>query len=243
MTGRNSFAIINNDPAYTPAPDANGNFLLAPDYSVPSSFLKGAKTQLITPQAGTAGTVAITIGGTYVIGDTIRVTIESNITGKQKFVKSYVVEVTSDMLTGTPVNNIAEALVQKFKREIAAGLIDYPIATAVRAGALVTLTQSNDDTVGLIGQKWTDSAAGTVAVVNTATTISEGQPSDLVDNGIDSANITLAAYDTVKIELNVEVAQPFIDSKGVVVKELFWYGDPAGGTSRGAALVAAIAAL
>jgi len=33
------------------------------------------------------------------------------------------------------------------------------------------------------------------------------------------------------------------EAKGVVVKELFWYGDPSGAPSRGSALVTAIAAL
>ena len=225
MTGRNFFAVINEDAAYDPTtnePDAEGNFELAPNYVIPSSFLKDADVVVIAPQAGTPGYVEATFGGTYAIGDTVRVTIESNLTAKQKFVKSYALEITSDIVGATA--DIAEAFLQKIQREINAGLLDYPIESVSRVGSVVTITQKGDDKNGLIATEWTDSAAGTIAVSLTPTVISEGQPSDLVDKGIDADDINLASYDTVKIGLNIEVAQPFIDSKGVVVKELFWFG-------------------
>lgn len=238
MTGRNFFAVINEDAAYDPTanqPDAEGNFELAPNYVIPSSFLKGAKTVAINPVGGTAGYLTVTIGGTYTVGDEARITIESNLPSRQKFVKSYVV----DVLGGMTNDDIASALAEKFSRELNAGLIDYPIASVSVASNVVTITQKGDDKRGLIGTTYTDSTAGTIVNLPTATVISEGQPSDLVDRGVDVSAINLASYDTVKIELNIEVAQPFIDSKGAVVKELFWYGV----VGKGANLVASIAAL
>ena len=241
MTGRNFFAVINESAAYDPTlnePDAEGNFELAPNYVIPSTYLKGANVVVIAPNAGTAGKVDVTIGGTYAIGDQVKLTIESNATSRQKFVKTYVLDIDSVLAAGTN-NDIAEALLQKFKSELNAGLVDYPIASVSRVGAVVTITQKGDDKRGILAYEFTDSASGTIAVATTLTTISEGQPSDLVDKGISADDITLASYDTVKIELNIEVAQPFIDSKGTVVKELYWFGV----VGKGANLSTAIAAL
>jgi hypothetical protein len=225
---RNEFAIVNNNAAYTPAVDAEGNVLLSPDYSVPSSFLKDAKTLFIAPAVGVAGTLAVTFAGTgFSIGDTVRLNIESNLTSRQKFVKSYVVEITSVLST---VTLIAAEFVKKFNREINAGLLDYPIASATSALGVLTITQKGDDKAGLIATTYTDSAGGTIVSVPTPTVLSEGQPSDLVDKGIASADIVLGSFDTVKIELNIEAAIPFIDSKGTIVKELFQYVSPGKGT-------------
>ena len=87
MTGRNFFAVVNEDAGYTPAV-ANDLFLLAPDYTIPASFLKGAKAISIDPATGVAGFYVITVAGTYAFGDTAKITVESNLTSRQKFVKT-----------------------------------------------------------------------------------------------------------------------------------------------------------
>ena len=147
MTGRNFFAVINEDATYDPTtnePDAEGNFELAPNYVIPSTYLKGANVVVIAPNAGTAGKVDVTIGGNYAIGDQVKLTIESNATARQKFVKTYVLDIDSVLAAGTN-DDIAEALLQKFKSELNAGLVDYPIASVSRTGAVVTITQKGDD--------------------------------------------------------------------------------------------------
>ena len=198
--------------------EAGGLFTLAPDFVIKGETLRNATAINIAEEAGLAGKFTVTIGGTYAIGDQVKVTVASNLTSRQKFVKTYTVEVTSALAGNN--NAIASALEAKFAAELGAGLIDYPFSASSVATNVVTVTQNGDDSKGLEVYAHADSGAGTVAIVVTNTTISEGQPSDLVDAGIPADKIVSAQYKTIIVPFNLEVAQPFIDSKGVVVKEL-----------------------
>ena len=200
------------------SPSTSGGIVtLAPDFSVPEAALANATSINIAQQSGTAGYVEITFAGTYVAGDQAKVTISSNLTSRQKFRKTY----TVDVLAGaTTVTNIAASLVAKIQREIDAGLIDYPFASVSNAAGVVTVTQAGDDSHGLEAFVYTASAAGTIASAITDTVISEGQPSDLTDAGIPSDKVVAANYATVLVPYNIQVAQPFIDSKGEVATHL-----------------------
>lgn len=200
------------------SPSTSGGIVtLAPDFSVPEAALANATSINIAQQSGTAGYVEITFAGTYVAGDQAKVTISSNLTSRQKFRKTY----TVDVLAGaTTVTNIAASLVAKIQREIDAGLIDYPFASVSNAAGVVTVTQAGDDSHGLEAFVYTASAAGTIASAITDTVISEGQPSDLTDAGIPADKVVAANYATVLVPYNIQVAQPFIDSKGEVATHL-----------------------
>lgn len=200
------------------SPSTSGGIVtLAPDFSVPEAALANATSINIAQQSGTAGYVEITFAGTYIAGDQAKVTISSNLTSRQKFRKTY----TVDVLAGaTTVTNIAASLVAKIQREIDAGLIDYPFASVSNAAGVVTVTQAGDDSHGLEAFVYTASAAGTIASAITDTVISEGQPSDLTDAGIPSDKVVAANYATVLVPYNIQVAQPFIDSKGEVATHL-----------------------
>jgi len=211
--GREYFAIIAE--GYVPA-NTGGVIDLSPKYSARATELDGGI--LIAPAAGTPGFLTITLAGTYAVGDRVIITITSNITGKQLFRRSYEHIVQSG---ATSVTAIAAALAAKITGSIT---VDGPIATATSAAGVITVTQSGDDMHGLVGYVDTDSAAGTIANVPTATVLSEGQPSDLVDKGIDPSEINLASYDTVRISLRAEASIPFIDSVGATAKEIYWFG-------------------
>lgn len=200
------------------SPSTSGGIVtLAPDFSVPEAALANATSINIAQQSGTAGYVEITFAGTYVAGDQAKVTISSNLTSRQKFRKTY----TVDVLAGaTTVTNIAASLVAKIQREIDAGLIDYPFASVSNAAGVVTVTQAGDDSHGLEAFVYTASTNGTIASAITDTVISEGQPSDLTDAGIPSDKVVAANYATVLVPYNIQVAQPFIDSKGEVATHL-----------------------
>lgn len=225
MTGRAYFPLLTE--AFVPSVTA-GVITLAPNYSVPLTELSQAI--LIAPNAGVAGFIDFTIGGTYAVGDEVRVTITSNITNRQLWRKSYVHTVQAGATSNTAIAAAIAALIAADTGS------NSPYASAVSAGAVVTVTQLDDDKKGLVSYEYTDSAAGTIAAAATPTVISEGQPSDLVDRGVEAADINLASYDTVRITLKAEAAIPFIDSSGATVKEIYWYGTP----GNGAGLVALI---
>ena len=218
--GRNYFAIVT--AAHVPA-NTGGIVDLSPQYSAEKAELKSAL--FIAPAVGVAGYLTITLAGTYAVGDLVRVTITSNMTGSQQWRKSYVHTVVAG---ATSVTAIAAA----FASLISADISTFsPYASAVSALGVLTITQSGDDKRGLVGYVYTDSAAGTIANVATATVYSEGQPSDLVDRGVDAGDITLASYDTVRIALQVGAAIPFIDSVGATAREIYWYGTPGTGNN------------
>lgn len=216
--GRKYFAIIAE--AHTPA-NTGGIIDLSPKYSVEASELKSAF--YVAPVAGTPGYLTVTFAGAYAVGDELRLTITSNLTGGQQFRKSY----THTVLAGAAtVTDIALAFSLLLSRDVAAGQV---YASAVPAAGVLTITQLGDDKRGIVGYVYTDSAAGTMVNVPTQTVYSEGQPSDLVDKGIPVGDINLASYDTVRIALEVGAAIPFIDSVGVTAKEIYWFGTPGEG--------------
>jgi len=212
-TGRNYFAILTE--AHTPANTA-GIIDLSPSFKVEKSELSSPIA--IAPATGVAGYLTVTFAGTYAVGDLVRLTMTSNGTSRQQWRKSYVVNVQAG---ATSVTAIAAAFAALVSADVSA---ESPYATAVNAAGVLTITQEGDDKRALVGYTYTDSAAGTMVNVPTATVVSEGQPSDLVDRGVEAADINLASYDTVRIAYAAESAIPFIDSKGATVKEIYWYG-------------------
>ena len=217
--GRNYFALIAE--AHVPA-NVGGVVDLTPSFKVQKSELISAIN--ILPVVGVAGYLTVTIAGTYAVGDEVRITVTSNLTSRQLYRKSFTHIVQSG---ATSVTDIATALANAIAKE--AGSLNSPFASATNVAGVITITQQDDDKQGLKGFVNTDSALGTIANVPTLTVISEGQPSDLVDRGIDSADINLASYDTVRIDLHADAAIPFIDSEGATAREIFWFGTPGNG--------------
>ena len=219
--GRSYFALIAE--GYTPQLLADGTIDLTPGYIVPKTSLK--KAIFIAPNAGTAGKLVVTFAGTYVSGDFIRFTTTSNLTNRQQWRKSY----TYSVVSGDTATTIAAAMASLIAADMG---MNSPYASAVSALGVLTVTQKGDDKRGLVGYDYTDSAAGTMVTVATQTVYSEGQPSDLMDKGIDALAISLASYDTVRIAANPEAAIPFINAVGAVASEIYWFGTP----GKGAAL-------
>jgi len=228
-TGRDFFPLIAE--GHTPA-NTGGMIDLTPEFIVPAHTLKGATN--IVAASGVAGNIAYTFGGTFAVGDKIRITIVSNLVSGSVYRKSFLHEVEAG---ATDLADIADAFEAKMAVDVAN--TNAPLASAVAAAAVLTVTQKGDDKRGLTTEVWTDSAAGTVTPVNTPTTISQGQPSDLVDAGIDPDDINLAAYDTCRIVFDADRPAPYIDSRGVEVREIVWFGTP----TEGVALAALINAL
>lgn len=226
--GRERIALIAE--GHTPA-NSGGFIDLTPGFKVPTHTMKSAIN--IAAAVGVAGKVVYTIAGTYAVGDQIRVTIQSNLTSGQKFRKSYLLEVEA----GDTNNNLATKLAAKIAYDVAN--TNAPFASATPSTNTVTVTQKGDDKRGITSDEWTDSASGTIAGVVTATTISEGYPSDLVDAGIPADQINLASYDTCRIVFDADCAAPFIDSRGVQVKEIVWFGTAGEGVTL-AALINAL---
>lgn len=218
--GRNYFAIIAE--GHTPA-NTGGIIDLSPKYKVAADNLK--KALFVAPAVGVAGYLTITIAGVWAVGDQARITITSNLISGQLWRKSYVHTVVAG---GTSVTSIADALAALIAADISA---TAPYASADNVAGVITVTQLGDDKRGLKGYVWTDSAAGTIANVATATVISEGQPSDLIDKGISADDITNASFDTVRIVLVADAAIPFIDSVGGTAREIFWFGDTGEGAN------------
>jgi hypothetical protein len=209
--------------------------------------INGTKTQVIKGQvsfpaaptataAGVAGTAIITLTGTFVAGDQVRVTVSLPNSG-QRLVKSYVHTVVAG---GTSLASIAAALAALITADINAGLPG--IATAISALGVLTLTQASTRQPVIGGTTpvnvvaYADSAAGVATVTGTATTVSQGTPADLIAEGVDPSNIGLASYSTVLLKAKIDGAFPFIDSDGKTVKEIKFY-------STNAICLALIAAL
>jgi hypothetical protein len=211
--GRSYFALIAE--GYTPQLLADGTIDLTPGYIVPKTSLK--KAIFVAPAVGAAGYLTTTFAGTYVAGDFIRFTVTSNLTNRQQWRKSY----TYSVVTGDTVTTIAAAFASLISADMG---MNSPYASAVSALGVLTVTQKGDDKRGLVGYDYTDSAAGTMVTASTLTVYSEGQPSDLIDKGIDALAIGLASYDTVRIAANPEAPIPFINAVGAVASEIYWFG-------------------
>jgi hypothetical protein len=230
ISGRNYFALINeaaNLPASAGTP---------PKINVTAQFnpwRSELKSAISIPQVvGVSGFLTVTFAGAYAVGDEVRLTITSNLTSRQAWRKSYTHTVQAGLTTATDIANAFTAMIQADVNNP----LNSPYSAVSNVAGVMTVTQFDDDKQGLVSYTFTDSAAGTIVSVLTPTVISEGQPSDLIDKGIDAADILLANYTTVRITFHNEVAIPFIDSQGATCKEIFWYGTPA----QAAALVALI---
>jgi hypothetical protein len=218
--GRSYFALIAE--GHTPLLAADGTIDLTPGYVVPETSLK--KAIFVAPVVGAAGYLTTTFASTYVSGDFIRLTITSNLTNRQQWRKSY----TYSVVSGDTVTIIAAAFASLISADMG---MNSPYASAVSALGVLTVTQKGDDKRGLVGYDYTDSAAGTMVTVATQTVYSEGQPSDLIDKGIDAMAINLASYDTVRIAANPEAPIPFINAVGAVASEIYWFGSPGEGAN------------
>jgi hypothetical protein len=228
ISGRSIIPMINGT-ANTPAASGTPSKINVTEFfSVFRSELKAVVQ--IAQQVGTAGFLTVTFAGTYAVGDEVRLTITSNLTGRQAWRKSYVHTVLAG---ATSVTAIADAFTAMISADVA-NTLNSPYSAVANVAGVLTVTQLDDDKNGLVGYTFTDSAAGTMVNVPTATVISEGQPQDLIDAGIDSDKISAANYNTLRITFHHEVAIPFIDSQGATCKEIYWYGTLAQGNALAA---------
>jgi len=226
---RDYFAILTE--AYVPTVTGAGSnavINLSPDYSVPLSWV--SNDVAFVAEAGTAGKAVVTFAGTYAVGDFVRVTLTTQERSSQVLTKSYTHTVQAGAISVTAV---AAAFAALITADINSGLSEY-YATAANVAGVLTVTQAQPEKRAIQCVAYTDSAAGTTAVVITATVVSEGQPSDLVARGIPAGDINLASYDTVKLIVAADSASPFIDSRGKTVREIYWYGsNPQGAVLAG----------
>jgi hypothetical protein len=209
-------------PGHTPANTA-GKVDLTPSFVVDATTLKGAT--FIAPNVGSSSTATLTIGGTYVAGDVIKVTITSNDPSRQLWRKTYTYTVQAGLTSTASIASGIQKLIQADGDSL-----ETPYNATV-AASVVTVTAKEDDKHALLFFVSTTSAAGTIVASAVSTTISEGQPSDLLDKGVSSNEITLVSYDTVRILYEPLIAQPFIDTKIPRQTEIFWYGTPGEGSA------------
>jgi hypothetical protein len=228
--GRNFFAMV-NEVANLPAASGTPSKINVTAKFNP--FRSELKSVISIPQAvGAAGFLTVTFVGPYAVGDQIRLTIISNLTSRQLFRKSYTHTVQAGLTTVTDIANAFTAMITADLNNA----LNSPYSAVSNILGVMIVTQFDDDKNGLVAFTFTDSAAGTIASVPTATVISEGQPSDLLDKGVPQADILAANYTTLRITFHAEVAIPFIDSQGATVREIYWYGTVA----QAAALAALI---
>jgi len=225
ISGRNHFSLLNpstNTPASTGTP---AQINVTDQFNPFRSELKAVIN--IAPAVGTAGFIAYTFAAGWAVGDEVRITITSNITTRQLWRKSYTHIVEAGAATD---NDVAAAMAALIAADVS---VDSPYASAVAVGAVLTVTQADDDQFGLVSYEYSDSATGTITPAITLTVISEGQPSDLEDKGITADQIAAygavpaGGFATLKITFHHEVAIPFIDSQGATVREIYWYGTTA----------------
>lgn len=217
--GRDFFIVFTE--GHTPTETA-GMVDLSPEFVVEKSELKGAIS--ISPAAGSASTFTVTLAGTYAVGDKIVVGIQSNDSSNQFWTKAY----SHTVQTGaTSVTAIATAITAKINAD---GQNDAPY-TATSLAGVITVTAKNNDKRSLTRTVYTNSSAGTIVASAVSTTISEGQPQDLIDKGVDPALITLAAYDTVRIDYEATTPIGDIDASVGFNREIFWYGTPGEGAA------------
>lgn len=234
---RNSISIVNNATAISTDVIGGETFV----------NLNGRKFQVKKGQvsfpaaatatnAGTKGTGIVTFGGTYAVGEQVRVTVSLPHSGQQ-LIKSYVHTVVAG---GTATTAIATAVAALITADISAGL--EGLDSAIAGGSAVTLTQTSvtkqviggTTPVNLVA--YTDSAAGTAVVTGTDVVIAQGTPAIIEAEGVDPDEIGLASYSTVLLKAKVDGAFPFIDSDGKTITEIKFYSTPA----ITAALIAAL---
>lgn len=217
--GRDFFPLIAE--GHTPT-NTGGQIDLTPSYVVSADELKGAI--FVTPTVGVVANSAITFGGTYAVGDDIRITVLTGDDSRQAWRKSYQHTVQPG---ATALADIVQAFYDKINLD---QINDAPYAVA-QASPVLTVSLKNDDTTSLNVEVFTNSSAGTIAEVFTAATVSEGQPQDLIDAGIPADQINLASYDTVRIDLHSDAPIASIDSVDAFAREIYWFGTPGEGAA------------
>ncbi len=197
---------------------------LAPGFVVEADELEGAI--FIAPSAGVARAITFTIAaGPFLAGEEFRCTIVDNSESRQIWRKSY----STIVVAGDTATTIATRLANQMAAD---GLTAECPYTAANVAGVITVTSKQLDKKTLVGYAYTDSAAGTnVYAVSVAGTRKEGQPSDLMANGIPAENINLASYYTVRIVYVPFQAAPHVESKNHGHKELIWYGTPGNGNA------------
>lgn len=219
--GRSYIAL--NDEAHVPAL-AGGMVDITPSLIVPTDTLSGQATTMavIGQAAGVSALNTITLAGVPAAGDQYTITLVSNATSAQVWRKSYYYTVQP----GDALNDVSAALGAQIQED---GLQSGTPYTAGTVAAVITVTLKSDDTNSLACYVDTNAAAATIGVAFTAATISEGQPSDLIDHGIPAVDILSATYDTYRFEYRPTVAQPFIDMQGKKSIEIYYYSATGGG--------------
>ncbi len=218
--GRDFFTLV----AAGHTPTLTGEYLdLTPSFKAHKDTLKGAV--FIAPTAGSQRTVTFVVGGTWVAGDVIRVTLTAPGSSRQTFIKSYAYTVPTGGTATTAIATALDAMIGANDTDT-----NKPYTSGV-SSSTVTVTLRSNDTRGLTGNKYVVSTSGTITVGGSTGTNSEGQAQDLLDKGVPADLITLASYDTVRIDYQPIVAQPHVDSYGYNAREIFWYGTPGTGTS------------
>ena len=220
-----------NAEAHVPTLTA-GMIDITPSFIVPTSALAGQATSMavIGQAAGVAALNTITLAGVPAAGDEYTITLVSNVPSAQLWRKTYYYTVQP----GDVLNDVAQALGDQIEADGTQAETPY---TAATAAPVITVTSKSDDSQSLACTVFTNAVAATIVVVFTAATISEGQPSDLVDHSIPAGDILSATYDTYRFEYRPTVAQPFIDMEGKKSIEVYYYSATGGG---GAAALKAI---
>jgi hypothetical protein len=229
MIGRDFFTLVEETtPPAVVTVGAEVFLELTPKFRVPiGNVVSGLQ---LVAAVGSASESNITLGGAYVVGEEVRVTITSNATSRQLWRKSYDYIVQP----GDALADVVSGLHDKIQAD---GLqVETPYNTANLTGTDFDIIAKTDDKNALSVVVFTDSAAGTIVETPTPAVISEGQPDDLLDRGVDAADITLGAYTTYRFDYHGDTQVPFIDTPGSREAEIFYYGDPA----NDAALLAVI---
>lgn len=228
--GRDAIPFV-NVAGFVPSTTAGVGTQVTEEFFAPVGTLKSSV--LITGDAGSPQTQDITIGGAYVTGDEVRVTVVSNDSSRQLWRKSYSYVVQP----GDTNDDIAAAL----SAQIAADgtFPEAPVSASVVAN-VVTVTAKSGLKNAFVMYEYTDSAAGTIVLGAVAYTPEVGTPDYLRSLGVPEDQIVLPLYDIVRIDYEAIVAVPFIDSKGAKEIELYIACDPAAVSAQANALVALI---
>lgn len=165
--------------------------------------------------AGTAATLAVTVGGTWAAGDIAALTVKCS--DSQRGV--YTLNADYEVQAGDAVADIAAglALIVNSKTENA-------LFTAVPSGAVVTLTKTDADVNFTYGVEAV-AAAGTLAPVYTAATIEVGTVEDIRNEGFAPGTIPTGTFDKIRMTYKNEVPQPFVDTVVDSKSEIVLYLD------------------
>jgi len=234
--GRDIIPFVVNDVAFAPSTTAGVGTQVTPDFFAPVGTLKNAV--LLTQNAGVAFNLEVVIGGSYVAGDEVRLTLVSNDSTRQLWRKSY----TYTVQPGDSNADIATAIADKI---IADSLQSETPVNAFDGGAgTISVYGKEAIKISFTAYEYTDSAAGTITI-NTPSTVGPvtgvftpevGTPEYLDRLGVPENKVLAPLYDIVRIDYEAIVPVPFIDTKGAKEIELYVACDAV----QAAALVALI---